>query len=103
MGFFGKIASFAGAAAKKFGEVGRSALTKFGAIKSSYNSLNNAFGGAIARAIESIPIAGPLLKTVGQVLDNKATMGTLENVLDRSKVYGRDLERIGNKLIREER
>ena len=59
---------------------------------------NNAFSGAIGTAIESIPIAGPILKNIGKFLDRRETFKTLENVLDRSRVYGRDFEKIGNRL-----
>ena len=62
MGWFGKIGQIAGAGLRKFGEIGKEALSKFGAVKSAYNNVNNAFSGAKGTAIESIPIAGPIFK-----------------------------------------
>jgi hypothetical protein len=100
MGWFGKIASFAGGAVKKLGEVGREGLKKLGAIKSSYDNVNNAFGGAIANAITSIPVAGPILKGIGDFLKNKESIKTLENTLDHARVYGRDFQALGNRLER---
>ena len=98
MGIFGRIGQLAGGALRKFGEIGKEALHKFGAVKSAYNNVNNAFGGVIGNALNSIPVAGPILKSIGNYLDRKETFKTLENVLDRSRVYGRDFEKIGNRL-----
>jgi hypothetical protein len=98
MGWFGKVVSSVGNGFKKFGELGHEALSKFGAVKHAYNSVNNAFNGSIGRAIESIPIAGPILKGIGSYLDHKETFTDLKGVLDRSHVYGRDFEKLGNRL-----
>jgi hypothetical protein len=98
MGLFGRIGSIAGAGLRKFGELGTKGLKVFGAIKSGYNNVNNATGGIIGKALESLPGVGNLLKNVGQFLDKKETFKTLENVLQRSTVYGKDLEKIGNRL-----
>jgi hypothetical protein len=96
MGFFGKLAGFGGSVVRKFGELGKGALSKFGAIKSAYNNINNSFGGAIGDALNAIP--GPILKSIGQFLDRKETFKTLENVLDHARVYGKDFEALGNRL-----
>jgi hypothetical protein len=101
MGFFGKISGLGGSLLRKFGEIGKESLKKFGSVKHAYNNVNNALGGMIGKTLESIPIAGPLLQKIGQVLDNKSTMSSLENVLDHARVYGRDFEKLGNKLIKE--
>jgi hypothetical protein len=98
MGFFGRLTSLAGAGLHKFVQIGNQGLKIFGAIKSGYNNINNATSGILGRAIESIPGIGNLLKNVGQVLDKKETFKTLESVLNRSTVYGKDLEKIGNRL-----
>ena len=98
MGWFGKIGQIAGGALRKFGEVGKEALSKFGAIKHSYNNINSAFGGVIGNALNSIPVAGPILKSIGNYLDRKETFKTLENVLDHSRVYGQSFEALGNKI-----
>ena len=100
MGWFGKIASYVGSGVKKLGEVGREGLKKLGSIKSSYDNVNNAFGGAIGNALTSIPVAGAVLKGIGDFLKNKESIRTLENTLDHAKVYGGNFEAIGNRLLR---
>lgn len=96
---FGNIIKWAGGAAKKFGEVAGEGLKKFGSVKSAYNSVNNAFGGVLGRAIESIPMAGPILKGIGQFLDNKESMKKLVGTIEHAKVYGQDFEKIGNRMM----
>jgi hypothetical protein len=98
MGWFGKVVSGVGNGFRKFGEIGKEALSKFGAVKHAYNNINSAFGNVISNSINSIPVAGPILKSIGQYLDRKETFKQLEGVLDRSRVYGKDFEKLGNRL-----
>jgi hypothetical protein len=102
MGWFGKIGNFVGSTLghgiRKFGEIGGEAIKRFGSIKHSYNNINNMTNGLIGKSIESIPFVGGILGNVGKFLDNKESIKTLESVLNRSKVYGQDLERIGRQI-----
>ena len=43
------------------------------------------------------------LKGVGKFLDHKESIGMLTNSLDHLRVYGRDFEKVGNKLMKEGR
>jgi ethanolamine ammonia-lyase large subunit len=104
MGLFGKIASFAGGVARKFGEVGKAAIGKLGVIKSSYDNINNAAGGAVGSFLEGLPFGiGGALKGIGKFLDHKESIGMLTNTLDHLRVYGQDFEKVGNRLLKEGR
>ena len=104
MGFFGKLASIGGSVARKFGEVGKAALSKIGVIKSSYDNVNNAMGGAVGSFLEGLPFGvGGALKSVGKFLDHKESIGMLTNSLDHLRVYGQDFEKVGAKLLKEGR
>lgn len=104
MGFFGRISSFAGGVARRFGEVGKAAIHKIGEIKDIYDGINNSTGGIIGHAIESIPRGvGDVLKGVGNFLKNKESIGALENTFDHLRVYGTDFQKLGNKLLKEGR
>ena len=97
---FGKIGSFLGGAISKVGHFGGQLLGKVGVIKHAYNSVNNSFGGLIGRALESIPMAGPVLGSIGKFLDNKEGMKTMVNSLKRADVYGNEVRRVGDALER---
>ena len=97
---FGKIGSFVGNAISKVGHLGGQALSKIGVIKHAYNSVNNSVGGLIGRAQESIPMAGPVLGSIGKFLDNKESMRVLANTLKRADVYGEGVKKVGEALER---
>ena len=104
MGFFSRIASVGGGIARKFGEVGKAAISKLGVIKSSYDNINHAVGGAVGSCLEGLPFGiGGALKGIGKFLDHKESIGMLTNTLDHLRVYGSDFEKVGAKLLKEGR
>ena len=73
MGIFGKIGGFF----KKIGQFGGHVINKIGEFKNVYDGVNNATGGMMGKAIESLPVVGGHLKTAGDLLKGAGATGNV--------------------------
>jgi len=76
-GFFGQISGMGGKLLKRFGEVGKQALSKFVSIKHAYANVNNASGGIIRKTLESILSKGTVPNNVMGIVFCETTASLL--------------------------
>ena len=102
MGFWnalGKVGSWVGNAVKKVGDFGGNVVNKIGSfVKPAYDAANNATGGLIGNAIESIPVVGGIAKAIGGALNNPGFMNGVSNTFGRMSGAGNALQGVGDKL-----
>jgi hypothetical protein len=80
MGFLGKVANFAGNALKKVGQIGGQVIGKVAHMAvPTYRAANSATGGLIGNTLNSLPVVGGIVKSIGKVLGNSNTMNKLSN------------------------
>ena len=104
MGFLGKFGSFitssVAGGVRALGHFGGEAIKKIGVFKSSYDNINNAVGGMIGKSIESIPLVGGVLGSIGKFLNNKESLKVLDHTFKRANVYGEAIEHVGKAMGR---
>ena len=84
-----KVGNFAGSALQKVGQLGGNVVSKIGSfVKPVYDAANNASGGLIGHAIESIPVVGGIAKAIGGALNNPGLMNGISNGFNRMGAVG---------------
>ena len=95
MGILGKIGSFLGHAVKKVGEFGSNVISKVGNVAAPiYKSINHATGGILGNLIDNIPVAGPILKTIGKYAGNQEFMNRAANIVGSAGKIGGLIQRV---------
>ena len=54
----------------------------------------------IGKSIESIPLVGGVLGSIGKFLNNKESLKVLDNTFRRANIYGEAIEHVGKAVGR---
>ena len=102
MGWLGKFGHFVtnSGGVRKLGHLGGEALKKVGVFKHAYDNINNSMGGMIGKSIESLPLVGGVLGSIGKFLNNKESLNVLDNTFKRANIYGEAVEHMGRQIGR---
>ena len=57
-------------------------------------------GGLIGKSIESLPLVGGVLGSIGKFLNNKESLNVLDNTFKRANIYGEAFEHMGKQIGR---